>query len=890
MIKSKLSKRTLVGAASLLALSMASGAALAQEKEFEIEAQPLAKALIEFNEQSGVTVAAPRALVQGKKSAAVSGAMEPDEALEKMLAGSGLELTKLPSGAYTVAEAPRVEAEPESAPFLVAELDQAADDERVETKEPEDEVSVQDKIVVTGTNIRGVNDQFSPVISLSRGDFDAAGFGSVSEMVSSLPQNFGSASVNRTGGGAFGAGASSVNLRGLGASATLTLLNGRRLAPGGLKGNAVDISSIPVSALDRVEVLTDGASAIYGSDAIAGVVNIVMRDDYEGHESRLRVGTLTDGDGDSLRFGHTFGVANDHRHFLMTYEYSKSDALDAQDREFALVESDPTDLLPDTERHSILFTGGWNLTPALKLNSDAYFNNRKSEQFKTFPPTSRDTVDVDQYGGSIGFAYDVSDSWQASASGSYSRSDFSNNNVRFPPLFDATGSVLDDTLTEVWSIDLKADGELFEMGGGAVRAVFGGQYREEKLDALSEFFDVNGEPMNFSRVDSDTQRSVSALYSEVYAPIVGEANSFWGVDSLSFSLAARYEDYDDFGSTFNPKIGAVWSPVEGVSLRGTYGTSFLAPQLESLQQDIIYGYIVDYIDPEVPSGESTAFVLSQAGNQNLDPEESTAWTVGIDFNPESIPGLEMRATYFDVEYDKRIAFVGPNFDFSDGLRAFDYPLPISRSVPSVTELQALVNRSQLGLIDLTSGSTLDDVEIFLIEGIVNTSSSSVRGLDASLNYGFSTSGSNWQVFANGSYLFAAEDQFSELTPVDVRLDTIFNPVDLRVRGGVSWSKDKVGATIAANYVDDYDDDRTIGNSIPVDSWLTFDVSGSYDFEDQALGGILAGTKLTLSATNVLDEAPPVIAFGESNGFASLYDSANSSPNGRGVSIQLTKSW
>jgi outer membrane cobalamin receptor len=100
----------------------------------------------------------------------------------------------------------------------------------------------------------------------------------------------------------YGAG---VNLRGLGSDATLVLVNGHRLSPTGA-GNFVDISQIPVGAIDRIDVVTDGSSAIYGSDAVGGVVNIRLRNDFDGAETRLQYGSMADGGPDEYGVEQTF--------------------------------------------------------------------------------------------------------------------------------------------------------------------------------------------------------------------------------------------------------------------------------------------------------------------------------------------------------------------------------------------------------------------------------------------------------------------------------------------------------------------------------------------------------------------------------------------------------
>ncbi len=141
------------------------------------------------------------------------------------------------------------------------------------------------------------------MVILGREALDQDGRATVADALAALPQNFGgtaSETTLRTGADPLGTNASEasgVNLRGLGADATLVLVNGRRLAGTGLRGDFADVSSIPMSAVDRVEVLLDGASALYGSDAVGGVVNIVLKTRFDGAETRLLTGGATQGGG-----------------------------------------------------------------------------------------------------------------------------------------------------------------------------------------------------------------------------------------------------------------------------------------------------------------------------------------------------------------------------------------------------------------------------------------------------------------------------------------------------------------------------------------------------------------------------------------------------------------
>ena len=132
----------------------------------------------------------------------------------------------------------------------------------------------------------------------------------------------------------FAAGASGISLRGLGAASTLVLMNGRRMAPYGLADDGQkqfsDLNVIPADAVDRIEILKDGASAIYGSDAIAGVVNVILRKDFQGTTIRGTAGTSRYWDGETINVAATHGMGNldtDKYNLLGSIEYKKIDEI-----------------------------------------------------------------------------------------------------------------------------------------------------------------------------------------------------------------------------------------------------------------------------------------------------------------------------------------------------------------------------------------------------------------------------------------------------------------------------------------------------------------------------------------------------------------------------------
>lgn len=195
------------------------------------------------------------------------------------------------------------------------------------------------RVEVTGSNIRRAQSETaSAVQTLSRDDIEKSGKTTVAELLQSLAVD-NQGSVPTTFGNGFAAGASGISLRGLGAASTLVLLNGRRIAPYGLAddGQKVfsDLNVIPVEAVERVEILKDGASSIYGSDAIAGVVNIILRKDFQGSVAKVSVGESRYHDGQDIRAAMTHGFGNldtDKFNVLLNFEYGKKGEIWNRDR------------------------------------------------------------------------------------------------------------------------------------------------------------------------------------------------------------------------------------------------------------------------------------------------------------------------------------------------------------------------------------------------------------------------------------------------------------------------------------------------------------------------------------------------------------------------------
>lgn len=280
--------------------------------DIDIPAQPVESALKAYADKTGLQVVyASGDLLRGRQAPRVTGKLSPDEILIRLLSKSNLSFVFVNDTTVTI-EAMDSAGSPASAAATASAS--AATAATADGKEP---VTLE-TMIVTGTNLRGI-DPASPLLVIDAEMIQNRGYTSIEDVLRRLPQNL---SSKTTAGAALGQteygdlyspfsalGASSVNLRGLGSRSTLVLVDGRRRAGSAQsQGGYTDISSIPLSQIERIEVLSDGASAIYGADAVAGVVNIVLRKDYAGGLVQARYeDSSSGGDGKRLDLGKSFG-------------------------------------------------------------------------------------------------------------------------------------------------------------------------------------------------------------------------------------------------------------------------------------------------------------------------------------------------------------------------------------------------------------------------------------------------------------------------------------------------------------------------------------------------------------------------------------------------------
>lgn len=294
----------------------------------------------------------------------------------------------------------------------------------------DDHEGMIEEVVVTGSRIRRSNaDSSTPVTVLSRAEIDGVGTTNIGVFLEKLPSNIAASnqSNNTFSGSSYGLVTNS--LRGLGQDRTLTLVNGKRFVSGVTPnvGAAVDLSMIPTPLIERVEVVTGGASAVYGSDAIAGVINIILKDDFEGISLNARTGVTAESDRETTDIDVTLGANFDKGNAYISMGYSDEEGLFARDR--GLIDLFPYDTDGDGQEDTNGFLGSSGLpdgnfggffgtgAPAnlgtgvgSELTSDRY--NRGGER-ALFNPLERRFARA-------GMSYDLSDELKLSMNAGYS--------------------------------------------------------------------------------------------------------------------------------------------------------------------------------------------------------------------------------------------------------------------------------------------------------------------------------------------------------------------------------------------------------------------------------------------------------------------------------------
>ena len=844
--------------------------------QWNIPAQPLADALIAWSEQSNYVVLIQDDLAFGVQSQPLVGLYTSFEALERLLSPSTL--TYKIRNETTLVVTPRLQPaslttdRPETRLAMAAQGTNTVAQRRAsaqpegERKEAGDAAVDSDEVIVTGTRIRGAQPA-APVHTITRRQIELSGQSQTGELLRTLPQTFRGGinptvqptTVNTNSG--LG-GDSTVNLRGMGPDATLILVNGRRLAPIG-GGETTDVSAIPLAALDRVDVLLDGSSALYGADAVAGVVNFIVADDYDGAELRARAGGATQGGGFEQAYSAAAGTRWQGGSLLAGSDYLKQNPIFAGERDFSETAGPLNSLLPANRQWSGFMSGNQELSSFAEFDIIGLYTNRRASRTTEYGAggfADTKTIDTESLLIAPRVTFELSRDWTAQIEGSAARSTRDSQTTdNFGGDFDA------DSRNTAWTIGASTEGKVARLPSGDLRAAVGGGYRKEALGA-----DLGGTPR-------DGTRNVAFIFGEASAPIVFPSDDRPGLNSLDLNVAVRVEDHSGFGAATTPKLGVRYSPIPDIVFRATWGKSFRAPRFDHLLADHV---VTLWNAPNLGSADPGLAFLNFSGNPDLEPERATSWTAGFDWTPQFMPAFDLSLTFFDIDFEDRIVrpIVNLGAALSDPANA-----PFLDRNPSAQDQGAIIDAADQ--FYNISGLPYDPDAVLAIvnSGFVNASSQQVRGTDVS--FGFAPG--DVVFFGDFSWL-KIDTQTIPTLPLTRQSGLIFQPAEFRARTGASWEiADGITATAILNHVAGSKDNVTTPPA-EISSWTTLDLTLQYRLG--SLSQTLDGLDASLSVINALDEDPPFAAGGGVAFPGMFFDSANTSPVGRFIAATLRYSF
>lgn len=851
-----------------------------------------------------------------------------------------------------------------------------------------------DDIVVTGTLIRGIAPTGSSVIGLTKDAIQSSGATTTNEILATIPQagNF-FMTVPQIGAGNGGnLQVLRPNLRDLPSSntasgaATLLLVDGHRTVDIGIDQSAPDPQTVPAALLERVEVITDGASSIYGSDAIGGVINYITRRRFDGVEVSARYGFADDYY--SFDASATVGKAWSTGSIFAGYTHSENDALFGRDRDYhksinwntglpvgntcpapnieiganryivsgsglAQVAVQPTcdltdnaAIVPSQRQDSVMVGLSQELSPAIRVDIRGYYTNRSSQAVSnpfTASPTIRSNITNptngnpfyrsigggDQsnqtvrlsYGPALGlesnritnkyehygitpeFTIDLSDSWRARLMFNYGRSLTSfvqtglnptavalalNGDTTTRPSTDflnpydiasSNSAVLarisnwqtaGESKQELFNYRGVVDGSLFTLPGGDVKIAAGIEYAVTKLAMRKNTAGQVPGPLTIPF--NSANRNIFSLFGEVNIPIVGEENSGPLIHSLTLSASGRYDRYSDYGSTFNPRVGLSYMPVDWIKLRANWAKSFNAPTLldkvvgSTASINATAGSFITggfNVDPRTspsnpPNANSVALTLTGA-QPGLVPQKATTWSIGGDIEPPIVPGLRLSASYYHIDFKGALGKPGL-FDTNVLNILANFPMAqIYDRTDGIVD-QAIVDQYLAGV---TNPSVLDDyrnstnagAQVYTVQDFrtMNLRNSKISGIDFSVFYRRDTGFGSVDLNVNGNVKLQNDTQVSATGAFFDDLLTGRSLFSLSATAGANVGDFRGQVTF--NRVNGYDvvPSATVLQS-RVGSFSVVNLFFSYDIKKKFMAESI---QLTLNVNNLFDTNPPV---------------------------------
>jgi iron complex outermembrane receptor protein len=558
-------------------------------------------------------------------------------------------------------------------------------------------------VIVTGTRRSGLKavDSASPIQVLDSGSLERTG---QPDLIQALAQNLPSFTAQAFGGDTANL-TLSARLRGLSPNDTLVLVNGKRrhttanlavLAGPFQGGAATDLNFIPVAAIDHIEVLQDGAAAQYGTDAIAGVINIILKKDSSGGALTTTGGAYIDQGGQTGDASFNIGFEpSDKSYINLTGEHKYHGHSDRSDIDPRVVSAANLAAMPnltkadgypyankisgDAAYHISLLAlnagidiGGvelYSIATYGKKTADSYENYRVPSRLPKIYPNGfnpLETMDETDYGFTAGAKGNVAD-WNWDLSSTYGKDEArigvaNSGNIS---LFNDTGATPTQfhagTFTaSQWTTSMEVNRE-FAVGWSSPLSVAGGlEYRRDTYaigagDAASRYKEGSQSYPGFSLTDAGSH---SRNNKSVYIDVAGSP-----VANLKLDVAARYENYSDFGSARVGKITGRYDFSPALALRGTVSNGFRAPTMAEQY------YSATNVSPTqasvqlAPNSPAAALI----GINGLKPEKSQNYSVGLVLHP--VPKATLTIDAYSINIHDRIIGSGTVFGSGNAVNA-----------------------------------------------------------------------------------------------------------------------------------------------------------------------------------------------------------------------------
>lgn len=610
-------------------------------------------------------------------------------------------------------------------------------------------------VVVVGTrfNPRSVLDSPVPIDNISSQELEATGQLTLDQMINFKMQSFNASQQTVSDATAH---FNPADLRGLGPSRTLVLINGKRKNPSALvyindtpgKGEVgVDMQSIPIGAVERVEILRDGASAQYGSDAIAGVINIILKEDTDVTSINAFSGITTEGDGLSYGLSANTGFELPRDGFLnittsfKEQEYTnragkpgKDEFLNDENFEDWVMANPDLGMIvgqPDMSTFDVFYNadvplndnselysfGGVTLrkgtsfalyrTPYWVPDPDNIFH-KDDEVYNGFHPTFE--TDIKDHTLGLGVRSKIRD-WSVDISAvsgantvAYHIGQTMNPALgrQSPTRFEAGGYEFKNFVN---NIDLFKRVDHFNIG-------FGSEFRTERFQAFAgEEASYEGDgAISFPGIRPSDQVDENRYNVGVYTDLEFDN------DIILIGGAARFENYDDFGKNFTWKVNSRYKPFGNIlALRASASTGFRAPSLHQIYLSNVQTLVSDGTISNQGTFNNHSPVIRELEVPNLTQENSLNFSVGMALQP--ISKLEITLDYYDIRVNNRILFT--NELGSDGNPDTLTALEDTLSSYQVTSLKFFINAADTRTKGIDAVATMR--EIALGNGLIDIS-------------------------------------------------------------------------------------------------------------------------------------------------------------------------